>query len=268
LFFFRCINRNIVISVYKYNYLRKLFHRCSMKVLAVLSQKGGVGKTTLATCLAVAAEQDGKQAAIFDLDPQATASFWNDTREAETPAVVSIQAVRLPAMLKAAAEAGTDLAIIDGAAVARDVTFEAAKNADFVLIPTRSAVFDTMSMLHTIDLVRQQKKPFAVVLTFTPPAGHETEDAIEAAKEIGAPICPVLIGSRKAFFRAQSQGQAVQEYEPQGKAAEEVTGLYSYICIQLYNKQTEAHRHGSNQLPASRTEPKKGSLTGKARRVR
>ena len=44
-----------------------------MKVLAVLSQKGGVGKTTLATCLAVAAEQAGKEVAIIDLDPQATA---------------------------------------------------------------------------------------------------------------------------------------------------------------------------------------------------
>jgi chromosome partitioning protein len=239
-----------------------------MKVLAILSQKGGVGKTTLATCLAVAAEQSGKRSAVFDLDPQATASFWNDTREAETPAVVSIQAVRLPAMLKAAAEAGTDLAIIDGAAVARDVTFEAARNADFVLIPTRSAVFDTMSMLHTIDLVRQQSKPFAVVLTFTPPAGHETEDAIEAAKEIGAPICPVLIGNRKAFFRAQSQGLAVQEYEPQGRAAEEILGLYSYTCMQLYKKQTEEFDYGPNQLPASRSEQKKGSLAGKARRIR
>jgi len=56
-----------------------------MKVLAILSQKGGVGKTTLATCLAVAAEQAGKVAAIIDLDPQATASFWKDVRQLDTP---------------------------------------------------------------------------------------------------------------------------------------------------------------------------------------
>ena len=135
-----------------------------MKVLAILSQKGGVGKTTLATCLAVAAEQDGKTTAIFDLDPQATASFWHDVREADTPAVQSIQAVRLPALLQAAEEAGADLAIIDGAAVARDVTTEAAKYADFILVPTRAAVFDTMSMIHTIEAVRDQNKPFSIVL--------------------------------------------------------------------------------------------------------
>jgi chromosome partitioning protein len=236
-----------------------------MKVLAILSQKGGVGKTTLATCLAVAAEQDGKQAAVFDLDPQATASFWNDARQAETPAVVSIQAVRLPAMLKAAEEAGTDLAIIDGAAIARDITFEAAKSADFILIPTRSAVFDTMSMLHTIDLVKQQNKPFAVVLTFTPPAGHETEDAIQAAKQIGASICPVLIGNRKAFFRAQSQGLAVQEYEPHGKAAEEITKLYSYMCIHLYKNQKRETQHGTKQLIAGRPRPEKRNPSGAKR---
>lgn len=61
-----------------------------MKTLAIISQKGGVGKTTLATALAVAAEREGKIAAVFDLDPQASAAFWKDTRTADTPAVVAI----------------------------------------------------------------------------------------------------------------------------------------------------------------------------------
>jgi len=211
-----------------------------MKVLAILSQKGGVGKTTLATCLAVAAEAEGKKSAIFDLDPQATASFWLDVRNNDVPAVISIQAVRLQAMLKAAEEAGTELAIIDGAAVARDVAFEAAQAADYVLIPTKTAVFDTMSMMHTIEIVRQQDKPFSIVLTFVPPVGQETGDAISAANELNASICPVHIGNRKAFFRAQSEGKAVQEYEPNGKAAEEIEKLYNYMCIQLYKKREAA----------------------------
>lgn len=206
-----------------------------MKVLAILSQKGGVGKTTLATCLAVSAEADGKKAAIFDLDPQATASFWLDVRKPDTPAVISIQAVRLPAMLKAAKEAGTEIAIIDGAAVARDVAFEAARAADFVLIPTKTAVFDTMSMMNTIEIVRQQNKAFSIVLTFVPPTGQETGDAEQAAAEIKADICPIHIGNRKAYFRAQSEGLAVQEYEPGSKAAREIEKLYSYTCINLYN---------------------------------
>ena len=222
-----------------------------MKTLAIISQKGGVGKTTLATCLAVAAEQDGRKTAIFDLDPQATASFWKDIREAETPAVASIQAIRLPAMQKAARESSADLVIIDGAAVARDVAFEAARAADFVLIPTKTAVFDTISMTHTLEVVRQCEKPFSVVLTFVPPVGKETEDAVEAASALNASICPVQIGNRKAYFRAQSAGLAVQEYEPDGKAAAEITKLYAYACIHLYGKDSEQETVIHDQLFAS-----------------
>ena len=72
-----------------------------MKTLAIISQKGGVGKTTIATALAVAAEAEGKSVAVFDLDPQASASFWKDTRGAATPSVVALPASRLQHVLKA-----------------------------------------------------------------------------------------------------------------------------------------------------------------------
>jgi chromosome partitioning protein len=184
----------------------------------------------------VAAEQAGKEVAIIDLDPQATASFWKDVRQLDTPAVASIQPVRLTAMLKACADAGTDLVVIDGAAVARDVTFEAARHADFILIPTKTAVFDTMSMTHTLEVVRQLDRAFAVVLTFVPPQGQETGDAMKAVEELGAAVCPVTVGNRKAFFRAQAVGQAVQEFEPHGPAAAEIKLLYEYTSIRLYDQ--------------------------------
>ncbi len=213
-----------------------------MKVLAILSQKGGVGKTTLATCLAVAAEADGKAAVVLDLDPQATATFWRDNREAETPAVSSLQASRLAVTLQAAAKGGADLAIIDGAAVAREVAYMAAQHADFVLIPTKSAVFDTMSMTHTLDVVNQLNKPAAVVLTFVSPQGKETADAFDAMGQLGVNVCPTTIGNRKAFFRAQEQGRAAQEYEPNGAAAREIAALYEYMHIKLYGNAKEPTR--------------------------
>lgn len=210
-----------------------------MKVLAVLSQKGGVGKTTLATSLAVAAEADGKTVALVDLDPQATASFWHDTRGKETPAVVSIPSIRLDAVLKAAKEQGTDLVIIDGAAVQREIAYDAAAVADFVLVPTKPAVFDIKSMTETIKAVQQHDKPLAVVLNMISPTGVENNDAFDAAKLLGIDICPVTVGNRKAFFRSQGAGLAVQEYEPGGKAAEEIQKLYTYTCIHLYNQQSD-----------------------------
>ncbi|MEQ1486776.1 AAA family ATPase [Methyloglobulus sp.] len=204
-----------------------------MKIVAIISQKGGVGKTTLATAIAVAAEADGKQAAIFDLDPQASASFWHDTREAPTPAVAAIPSSRLQHLLQAAEESGCDLALIDAPPFAKDIAFEAAHHADFILIPTRPAVLDVMAMTKTLDLMKHYSKPSAVVLTFCPHAGRELSDTEHAIGELGATLCPVRIGNRIAFSRAQQTGLAAQEYEPDGKAAEEINSLYRYMCIQL-----------------------------------
>jgi hypothetical protein len=84
-----------------------------MQTIVIVSQKGGTGKTTIAIHLAVAAEREGKAAVVIDLDPQASAAAWRDLREAEGPAVQSVQPARLAATLKAAEEAGADFAVVD-----------------------------------------------------------------------------------------------------------------------------------------------------------
>ena len=199
-----------------------------MKTLAVVSQKGGVGKTTLATCLAVAAISQGKRAAIIDMDPQATATFWKDTRKQDFPPCLSTHAARLSNTLKVLLEAQTELTIIDGAAVARDITYIACEYADFVLIPTKVATFDTMAMTQTLDLV-QQIRPYAVVLTFVPPRGRETNQVVTLMNQLNATLCPVNITQRKAYYRAQEHGLAVQEYDPGSVPATEIQNLYNYI---------------------------------------
>src|SRR5215212_1378238 len=113
-----------------------------MKTITILSQKGGAGKTTIALHLAVAAELDGQQTAIIDLDPQASATSWGDSRAAETPAVVSAQASRLTQVLEAARKAGATLAIIDTAPHSESAALAAARAADLILIPCRPAILD------------------------------------------------------------------------------------------------------------------------------
>jgi chromosome partitioning protein len=224
-----------------------------MRTVAVISQKGGVGKTTLATALAVAAEQSGRSAAVFDLDPQASAAFWKDTRAAETPAVVAIPPSRLGHVLKTAGESGCELAIVNAPPFAKDIAFEAAQHADFILIPTRPAVLDVMAMTRTLELVRHYEKPAAVVLTFCPTQGREVSDTEDAVRRLGIPICGVRIHSRIAYSRAQQTGLAAQELEPEGKAAEEIKQLYSYVCMEVYTPRKDANHAGPEELPAGRT---------------
>lgn len=219
-----------------------------MKVISIISQKGGVGKTTLATALAVEATRRGKQSLLLDLDPQASASFWSDSRTDEAgPAVTAVPPARLEHVLKASAKAGADLVFIDTPPFAKDIAYDAAKLADFVLIPAKPAVLDIIAMTRTVDLIKAFSRRAAVVLTFCPPVGKELEDAEEAVTQLGIEICPVRIGSRIAYSRAQQSGEVAQEYEPQGKAAEEIKHLYEYMCIH-----TAEDQHVSTDQKAKR----------------
>jgi chromosome partitioning protein len=211
-----------------------------MRVCLCVNQKGGVGKTTLATGLAVSATKDGLRTAVFDLDPQGSAAFWKDARKAEDPAVVSVQPVRLSHMLRAAEEAGTDLVVIDSPPIARDIAFQSAEVSHFILIPTKPAVLDVMAATETLKLIRRASdppRPSAVVLTFCPQQGREVGDTEEAIKALGAIMAPVKIHNRVAYSRAQQTGQTAQEYEPYGRASFELQHLWRYVRIHLW-KQT------------------------------
>lgn len=204
-----------------------------MKTLLIAAQKGGIGKTTVATALAVAAQRDGQRVAVFDLDPQATACFWSDTRQDPAPAVKDCSVVRLPHYLKAAAEAGCDLAVIDCPPTHRDIAHDAAALADFILIPTRADVFDFHSMTKTVHVIRSTGKPHAVVLNFCPPSGPEVPDARAAVQSLGVDLCPVELHQLKAFSRAQQTGQTAQETAPSSAAGRQIADLYAYTRQQL-----------------------------------
>ena len=203
-----------------------------MKTVWVISQKGGVGKTTLATALGVEAARRGHRTLVLDLDPQASATFWRDNRVDEALAVTAIPPARLGHVMAAAAEAGADLAIIDTPPFAKDIAFEAAEKADFVLIPTKPAVLDIKAMTRTLDLMGAVGTKSAVIMTFCPPVGREIAETEEAIAAMGAALCPVRIGNRIAYARAQGHGLGAQELEPAGRAADEIAALYAYICIQ------------------------------------
>jgi chromosome partitioning protein len=222
-----------------------------MRVLAVVSQKGGVGKTTLSTALAVEATRDGKKTVMFDLDPQASASFWKDTRKDDSLAITAIPAARLGHMLAAVRDAGCDLVIIDTPPFSKDIAFEAAQQADFVLVPSRPAVLDVMAMTRTLDVVKHYNRAYGVVLTFCPPAGREVDDTVKVIEQLGASLSPVRIGQRIAYSRAQQTGQAAQEIEPDGKAAQEIRELYAYVSMNLYACEPRS-KDSDDQRTASR----------------
>lgn len=206
-----------------------------MKVVAIISQKGGVGKTTIAVHLAVAAVQAGYTVALVDLDPQATAAQWSDWRGGENPAVVAAPHARLTPTLKEAAESGVDLVIIDSPPAADSAAVAAAKAADLVIIPTRASAFDLHAIRTTADLVKVASKPGFALLNAVPPrATALIEEVATVIYSLGLSLVPLCLVERAAFRHAVLNGQTASEFDSDSKAATEVQNLYKWMCGQLH----------------------------------
>jgi chromosome partitioning protein len=209
-----------------------------MDVIAVIAQKGGTGKTTLALALAVAAQASGMMTAVIDLDPQATASNWSDRREAESPVVVSAQPARLPHVLASAEDSGAMLVLIDTPPRAEQAALAAAKAADLILIPCRPTIYDLETVTTTLELIRfAGDKPVAAILNGVPPRGSKREQAADVLRELGLPVCPASLGWRAAFSDAGAMGLTAQEYDPTSKSAIETKEVYRFMS-KLINSPT------------------------------
>lgn len=225
-----------------------------MNVLALINQKGGSGKTTLALHLATAAWRDGRQTLLVDLDPQASAAEWHDSRAEAHPAVVSVPPSRLRKVLQTAGESGAQLVVLDTAPHAESTALEAARAADLVLVPCRPSIMDLRAVGKTIDLLRLADARAYAVLNAVPPKGSVVDEAAEAIEKLGLPVCPVRLGQRVAFSHSLIDGRTAQETEPDGKAAEEVQHLYKWTCAHVrMPTPTQGHnRHGEQGKPVSK----------------
>jgi chromosome partitioning protein len=202
-----------------------------MKVVAIISQKGGAGKTTLAVHLAAAAANAGHKSAVIDLDPQGTAASWGDRRQADEPEVVSGQAVRLPALVNTARDNGANFLVLDTAPNADQTASLAARAADLVLIPCRPAAFDLEAIETTLMLAKTAGKPAYVVLNAVPPrSGGTDEEATARLVGQGAQVAPHHLTHRAAFAHSVIDGRTAQEFDPKSKAAAEIHAIYKWLC--------------------------------------
>jgi chromosome partitioning protein len=205
-----------------------------MHVIAVVCQKGGTGKTTVATELGVLASKAGLATLLFDVDPQASATIWADDREGEGPQVVPAQAPRLPIMLASAEKQGADLVIVDTGPSADSAALAAAKAADIVLVPAKCTVRDLKALGPTIRTVTDALpgKRIVIVLSMVPPVGSITAEALRYLEAARLEVCPVRLHQRAAFYNGLGAGRSATEWEPNGKAAAEATALWDWTCAQ------------------------------------
>jgi len=204
-----------------------------MKVVAVLSEKGGAGKTTLAVHLATAAQLAGNAAAILDLDPQGSAFAWAERRTVP-PEAQAILPVALPGWLKKLDEAGAGLVVLDTGRDSNNAGYTAAKAADLVLVPCRAGGFDFLALGRTLDLCRLAgKRPFVVLNAMRPGSTRAEQEARETLAGLECDLCPVTIHERADYRGASVAARSAQELEPKGKAAQEIAALYAWLAKQI-----------------------------------
>lgn len=212
-----------------------------MKTIAVLSRKGGTGKTTIATHLCVAAEEAGEITALIDLDPQSSAARWSESRQDDTPATISTRPSRLREVLRVAEESGVTLAILDTAPhtvldtgpQTETAAYAAARAASLVVIPCRPALIDLQAIDSTIAIIHLAKVPAQIVLNAVPARGDLAAQARRAVKIYDVPCAPCELGNRIGFVHAYNAGLTVQEFEPKSKATHEVRALYKYLTNEI-----------------------------------
>jgi chromosome partitioning protein len=206
-----------------------------MYIIAVVAEKGGVGKTTLALDLAVTAVQKGRSVAVIDVDPQATASKWTDRRTNEHPWVVPTHAARIAAAIDKAKAQGVDFIVIDTPPHSATDAAEAARRADVVITPIEPHLFALETVSKLADLLKVAGNPSAFfVVNKAPTQGTEGANAVDYIQAQGFSVCPVIIHLRAAHRHAGNVGKVAAEYEANSKAAQETLQLYMYT-IQFIN---------------------------------
>ncbi|CAA9584280.1 MAG: ParA-like protein [uncultured Truepera sp.] len=197
--------------------------------VAVLNQKGGSGKTTIATNLAYALKRDGHKVLLVDADQQGSARDWNEANSGELLPVVGLDRETLPKDLQAIS-GGYDWIVIDGAPQIAKLSAAAVRAADIVLIPVQPSPYDIWACADLVDLInaRQEatsgKPKAAFVISRSIKNTKLSGEVAEALKDYGLPVFGAVTTQRVAYPTTASRGGTVFD-DSSNEAAREIDAI-------------------------------------------
>jgi chromosome partitioning protein len=207
-----------------------------MKKWAFISQKGGAGKTSLATQLGVYATQCGEKVMIFDMDVQPSCFQWYEVRGAGVmPVVVPCLPGKLQSGIDATAALNAfTMILIDTPPHTDKTAVEAIRCSEKIICPIRPSMLDVRSIGDTVrllDMAGAKDRAIGVINCVHPGAGaqHSYGGAAGRLEALGIKAAETFISSRVAFVKATDSGKGVTETEPKGEAASEIQALWAEL---------------------------------------
>lgn len=205
----------------------------SMLVVAVASQKGGSGKTTLCGHLAVEAEKSGAgPVTLIDTDPQGSLSQWWNARAAKSPNFAKVGAFELSSALAHLKRTGIRLAIIDTPPAITDSISQVIAHSDLVIVPTRPSPHDLRAVGATVDIAERFGKPLIFVMNGATARARITGESAVALSQHGT-VAPATIHHRVDFAASMVDGRTVGEVVPKSVSTKEIKDLWMYIQDRL-----------------------------------
>ncbi|HTU53665.1 MAG TPA: AAA family ATPase [Acetobacteraceae bacterium] len=209
-----------------------------MKVVALASDKGGMGKSTAAINLACAAADAGIEAAILDLDPQASVGRWARVRKkaglAPRPFAEVCVPIQVEDRLAELKEAGAQLVLLDTAGRDNNAISSAIATADLVLIPCHPTDLELSTLGPTLARLRADQKPhYVLLIDWSAGAARRRSDATAAIERAGGRVAPVVYTHRADYRVAIEQGQGVTEYQPYQSASREIRAVWAWLCKEI-----------------------------------
>ena len=204
-----------------------------LRTMAIVALKGGSGKTTIATHLAIAAHLRGFDTLVVDTDVQRSSSEVLGAREGPGPACMAVSGARLLATQIEAARLRKDLLIIDTPAGALEDVSEAVVLSDLAVMVVRPTLLDIAALARTVGIVRRLKKPSVVVVNQAPTARNGIEPplmqrALRALNYMKLPVAPTIVRARAVYQTALETGRSAEEMGD-AAAAREIAALWDHV---------------------------------------